>query len=170
MSIEKHRSQAPRFTDCSILTISDSRTKEDDKSGAWLQQALLSAGHQIIHYRLIPDDIAQIRFEIDRIASDRKTRVLLLNGGTGIARRDCTYEAVNGMLEKQMPGFGELFRYLSFTEEIGSAAILSRATAGIYQQMAIFSMPGSTKAVQLAMTRLILPEIGHLIGELDKEG
>ncbi|MGO0060000.1 MogA/MoaB family molybdenum cofactor biosynthesis protein [Brevibacillus fluminis] len=168
MSTTEHKAAAPKTVGCKVITVSDTRTEETDKSGQLMKQLLAEAGHACTSYEIVKDDAEAIVQAIRRGANTEGVEVILLNGGTGIARRDTTLEAVKGILEKEMPGFGEIFRMLSFTEDIGSAAILSRAIAGTFQGKGVFSVPGSTGAVRLAMTRLILPELGHVVRELRK--
>ena len=152
---------------CAILTVSDTRTPETDSSGHAIRERLATAGHQVVFYRIVKDEPDQIAQLLDEIASGGEARAVLINGGTGISRRDTTYDAVARKLEKTLPGFGELFRVLSY-EEIGAAAMLSRATAGVYRNCMVFSMPGSSNAVKLAMSRLIVPELEHLVWELTR--
>jgi len=153
-----------------IVTVSDTRTPDTDKSGQLIRQLLEEhGGYPIVRYEIVHDDYVGIQSLLTQAANDSNIEAVLLNGGTGIAGRDTTYEAVKDMLHKEMPGFGEIFRYLSFAEDIGPAAILSRAVAGTIGKMAVFSMPGSTGAVRLAMTRLIVPELGHVMRELYKD-
>lgn len=168
MSTQEHKAQAPKVISCMVITVSDTRTEETDKSGQTMKQYLTDAGHQTILYEIVKDEPEQIIAAINRGAEHPEVQVILLNGGTGISGRDTTYEAVQSLLEKVMPGFGEIFRMLSYTEDIGSAAILSRAIAGTYKRKAIFSTPGSTGAVKLAMSKLIIPELGHVVRELHK--
>ncbi|RKP53877.1 molybdenum cofactor biosynthesis protein MoaB [Cohnella endophytica] len=168
-SAEQHKSEAPKSVSCGIITVSDTRTPETDKSGQLIRRLLEEQGHTVTEYAIVKDEYEQIKKLVRGAAADPNVDVLLLNGGTGIAGRDTTYEAVRGELSKEMPGFGEIFRFLSFTEDIGSAAILSRAIAGTIEKTAVFSMPGSTGAVRLAMTRLIVPELGHVVRELRKD-
>lgn len=168
MSTQEHKAQAPKTINCMVITVSDTRTEETDKSGQTMKQFLTEAGHRTALYEIVKDEPAEITAAIERGTSHPEVQVILLNGGTGISKRDTTYEAVQALLEKEMPGFGEIFRMLSYTEDIGSAAILSRAIAGTYRDKAIFSTPGSTGAVKLAMTRLIIPELGHVARELHK--
>ncbi|MBL8993048.1 MAG: MogA/MoaB family molybdenum cofactor biosynthesis protein [Spirochaetia bacterium] len=150
-----------------ILTVSDTRTQDNDESGK-LIGALLSEKGQVVHsYEIIKDEPALVSAFIDRLASEKKVRVLLITGGTGMSRRDGTFEVLEKKFEKTLPGFGELFRSLSYAE-IGAAAMLSRATAGLVQGLAVFSMPGSAHAVRLAMEKLILPELAHLVREIQK--
>lgn len=167
-SVHQHRREAPSSVRCMILTLSDTRTAETDKSGQCIRQLLEEAGHPVVAYRLAKDDRAIIQELLRQAIQDPQVEAVLINGGTGIAPRDTAYEAVKELLDKEMPGFGEIFRYLSFTEDIGTAAILSRAIAGVAGSTAIFSMPGSTGAVHLAMSRIILPELGHVMREIYK--
>jgi molybdenum cofactor biosynthesis protein B len=150
---------------CAIITVSDTRTHEEDRSGQAIQLLLQQAGHEIGAYRLIPDEPAQIQAELRQLCHRSDLDVLIFNGGTGIAPRDVTYEVIVTLLDKTLPGFGELFFFLSY-QEIGSRAIASRATAGIYRQKLLFSLPGSTNAVKLALEKLIIPELPHLIRQL----
>ncbi|WP_158738169.1 molybdenum cofactor biosynthesis protein B [Alteribacillus sp. YIM 98480] len=169
MSVREHRQEAPQTAACMIITVSDTRTKEDDKSGRLISECLESANYTVQEHKIVKDEYEDIQQLIDNAAKDESIDAVLLNGGTGIAKRDTTYEAVQKMLEKEMPGFGELFRYLSYVEDIGSAAILSRAVAGVYRDTAIFSMPGSSGAVRLAMNKIIIPELAHVIREVRKD-
>ena len=168
-SVQIHRREAPSSVRCMILTLSDTRTPDTDKSGQTIRQLLEEAGHVVTEYHVIKDDRAGIQELLLQAAANPEVEAVLMNGGTGIALRDNAYEAVKELLDKEMHGFGEIFRYLSFTEDIGTAAILSRAIAGVKGQTAIFSMPGSTGAVKLAMTRIILPELGHVMREIYKQ-
>lgn len=169
MSVEEHRKQAPDTVRCMVITVSDTRNEETDKSGQLTKQLLLEGGYELADYRIVQDDYSLIRELLIEAAGKPAIEAILLNGGTGIAARDTTFEAVKSLLDKELPGFGEIFRLLSFTEDIGSAAILSRAIAGTIKQTAVFSMPGSSGAVRLAMTRLILPELRHVMRELYKD-
>ena len=169
MSHEKHqkasRSECVR---CAVITVSDTRTKEDDRSGQLMQGRLRKAGHEVARYEIVPDEPAEIGELLDELASAGKVDAAILSGGTGISARDGTYEAVAGMLDKELPGFGELFRMLSY-EEVGAAAMLSRATAGVYRDTLIFSTPGSVGAARLAMDALIIPELQHLAWEVRRQ-
>ncbi len=169
MSVHEHRREALSTVGCMIITVSDTRTKETDKSGALMRTLIEEANDHVVGHEIVKDDYSLIQAEINEAADKREVEAILLNGGTGIATRDVTYEAVEGLLEKELPGFGELFRYLSYVEDIGSAAILSRAIAGVYKGKAVYSMPGSSGAVKLAMTKLILPELGHVMREIYKD-
>ena len=160
MSKEHHKQDAVRST-CAVITVSDTRTVENDTSGQRIKDLLTGAGHQVVFYRIVPDEPAVIERTIGELP--HAAEVVICNGGTGLARRDTTYEAISRLLEKEITGFGELFRMLSY-EQVGAAAMLSRASAGVSGSRVIFSLPGSTRAVELAMTKLILPQIGHLVG------
>ncbi|HEU5139001.1 MAG TPA: molybdenum cofactor biosynthesis protein B [Bacillales bacterium] len=168
MAVHKHKEQAPEKVRCKVVTVSDTRTEETDKSGKLIRRLLEEFGHVTVDYEIVIDQQEAIREAVVSGCSRKDIDAVLLNGGTGIAKRDVTYEVVESLLEKEIPGFGELFRMLSYTEDIGSAAILSRAIAGTVFDTAVFSMPGSSGAVKLAMNKLILPEIGHVVAELHK--
>ncbi|NJM99519.1 MAG: MogA/MoaB family molybdenum cofactor biosynthesis protein [Phormidesmis sp. RL_2_1] len=166
MTVQPHADSATPITvTCAVLTVSDSRTPTTDKSGQVMHSQLAAAGHQIGHYHILKDEPEQIAQHVQSLASRDDIQVILLNGGTGIAPRDTTYDAIAALLHKQLPGFGEIFRQLSYAE-IGSRAIASRAVAGIHispqKSTLIFSVPGSSNAVRLAMTALIIPELSHL--------
>ncbi len=163
MSHKPHRTHDVRCVSCAVITVSDTRTEADDTSGARSRALLNQAGHRVDSYRIVKDEPHLIRQAI--AALPVSVEAVVVNGGTGLARRDTTFEAIERLLDKQISGFGELFRMLSY-EEIGAAAMLSRAIAGVAGDRAVFSIPGSTKAVELAMTKLILPEIGHIVGLL----
>ena len=162
-----HKTHGALSLACMVVTCSDTRTRESDTSGKLICHLLKEHGHSIANYQLIKDEPTTITRLLTDAAKQVSTEAIIINGGTGISRRDSTFEAVDGFLQKRLDGFGELFRYLSY-KEIGSAAMLSRATAGIHEHLAIFSIPGSQGAVRLAMEQLILPEIGHIAGELTK--
>jgi molybdenum cofactor biosynthesis protein B len=166
-SYQEHRAKAPGVVGCAILTVSDTRTVETDTSGGLIREMLVAKGHNVRDYIIVPDEPEQIREKVDNWAADPAIECILSNGGTGIAHRDTTYDVISSLLEKRLDGFGEIFRQLSF-QEIGAAAILSRAVAGTYRGTLIMAMPGSTNAVRLAMEKLIAPELGHLIYELNK--
>lgn len=169
-SVEEHRRQAPQTVSCMVLTVSDTRQDSNDKSGSLIKQLLVDHEHYTVaHYAIVPDEYHPVQSAVQQAALNPAIDAILINGGTGMAKRDITIEAVTNLMQKEMPGFGELFRYLSFTEDIGPAAMLSRASAGVIDDTAVFCMPGSTGAVRLAMQTLILPELGHLIRELRKD-
>ncbi len=167
MGHEEHRHEAPRTLRIFVVTASDTRGEAEDESGAFLKAALARAGHVLAGYRIVRDEPAQLRAALEEAARAGADAVVV-NGGTGIAARDRTYEAVAGLLEKRLDGFGELFRMLSYAE-IGSAAMLSRAVAGVWGGRAVFSVPGSLAAVRLAWEKLIGPEIGHVLREIRKD-
>lgn len=150
---------------CAVITVSDTRSPETDRSGQTIQELLLSAGHPVHTYSVIKDEPAQIQDLLQTLSQSPELDAVIFNGGTGISPRDTTYDALEQLLDKTLPGFGELFRWLSY-QEIGSRAIASRAVAGVYQGKLIFSIPGSTNAVMLAMQKLILPELVHLVTQL----
>ena len=150
---------------CVVITVSDTRTEETDTSGQIIQQLLTDANHQIVAYRIVKDEPKAIKNQIEQLSAKIPLDVFIFNGGTGIAPRDTTYDAIASLLDKTLSGFGEIFRYLSF-QEIGSRAIASRVIAGVYQNKLIFSLPGSSNAVKLGMNELILPEIVHLVKQL----
>lgn len=148
-----------------VITVSDTRNEENDTSGALIREKLTAAGHIVSGYRIVPDDPSAIRELMS--APPPGTQALIVNGGTGISKRDSTFEAVEEMLDKKLPGFGELFRVLSF-EEIGAAAMMSRAVAGVMRGIPVMSVPGSRGAVALAMEKLILPELAHFVWEANR--
>jgi molybdopterin adenylyltransferase len=147
--------------------VSDTRTPESDTSGALIRDTLSFSGHRVVDYRIVADVPEQIREVLSEWIERDDVQAVLSNGGTGIAARDTTYDAISGMLEKRIDGFGELFRMLSW-QEVGAAAMLSRAVAGVTGGTLIVAMPGSTNAVRLALTKLIVPELGHLVYEITK--
>ncbi|CAM3758568.1 molybdenum cofactor biosynthesis protein B [Mesobacillus zeae] len=169
MSTKEHKENAPGQVRCKIITVSDTRDKDTDKSGRLMITMLEEAGHTAADYVIVKDESAQISEEVLKGCGREDIDAVLINGGTGIAKRDVTIETVQKLFSKEITGFGELFRMLSYQEDIGSAALLSRATAGVVKDRAVFSTPGSTGAVKLAMTRLILPELGHVVRELKKD-
>lgn len=169
MSTAEHKKTAQKMVYCKVITVSDTRDKDTDKSGKLMMELLEESGHTIVDYVIVKDEAEPIRSEILKGCEREDIDVILTNGGTGIAKRDVTIETVKGILEKEIVGFGELFRMLSYQEDIGSAAILSRAIAGVVKNKAVFSTPGSTGAVRLAMNKLIIPELGHVVREIKKD-
>jgi molybdenum cofactor biosynthesis protein B len=163
-SVAQHRAEAPHVVSCAVITISDTRTLETDVGGRLIVELLEAAGHEVARRDLVPDDPARIGGLLAEIRQQSDIDAVLLTGGTGIGRRDQTYETVAGLLSKTLPGYGELFRMLSF-EQVGAAAMLSRAIGGLMDQKVLLTMPGSPAAVRLAMERLIVPELGHLVRE-----
>lgn len=150
---------------CAVITVSDTRSPETDTSGKLIKQLLQNAGHAIGEYAILKDEPTQIRALLATLGQRPDLDALIFNGGTGIAPRDTTYDALENELSKTLPGFGELFRFLSY-QEIGSRAIASRAVAGVYQSKLVFSVPGSSNAVKLAIESLIIPELVHLVNQI----
>jgi molybdenum cofactor biosynthesis protein B len=163
----EHKAQAPRAVSCYIITVSDTRTEATDTSGRAIAELLTAAGHQIAGRTIVRDEPALVRSAIDRELAARHAQVIITTGGTGITSRDSTFEAVDALIEKRLDGFGELFRMLSY-EQIGPAAMLTRATAGLAAGRILVSLPGSEAAVRLAMEKLLLPELGHLVQQAAK--
>ena len=167
MSQQEHKAHGPASVACFVLTVSDTRTPDTDSSGRAIRDLLVAASHRVAGHAIVRDEPAQVREQVLASCRDGATQVIITTGGTGITSRDGTYEAVSAMLDKRLDGFGELFRMLSF-QEIGSAAMMSRATAGTVQGKVIFVLPGSENAVRLAMTRLIIPELTHVVQQVRK--
>jgi len=165
MSVEEHKAKAKRSVPCVVVTISDTRDEASDLSGQLIKSALERDGHQLAGYRIVKDEPAEIDRLLREALAARDIEAIIVNGGTGISPRDSTYEVVNRLLDKRLDGFGEIFRYLSYLE-IGSAAIMSRAVAGTAQGKILISLPGSKGAVALAMDKLILPELRHMVSQL----
>ncbi len=161
----EHKATAPRAIGCFILTISDSKTPETDTSGALIRERLIGAGHTVVGQAIVRDEPAQVAALIRKGCADPAIEAFILTGGTGVTSRDSTFEAVEALLDKRLTGFGELFRMLSY-EEVGAAAMLSRAQGGVVQGRALFSLPGSPNACRLALEKLILPELGHVLREV----
>jgi molybdopterin adenylyltransferase len=165
----EHRQKAGKgAVTLAIVTVSDTRTPETDQNRQYIEERLTELGHYIAAYRLIKDEPDQVGVVIEELTAMPEVQLVLFNGGTGISARDTTYDVVSRYLEKTLPGFGELFRMLSF-QEVGAAAMFSRATAGVYHNTLIFSMPGSPNAVQVALEKLIIPEINHLAWEISRK-
>ena len=160
----EHKQRAPRSVRCAVITISDTRTLETDTAGPAIVDLLQAAGHEVVGRTIVRDDADMVRGAIERQLADPTVQAIITTGGTGITSRDSTYEAVAAMLDKRLDGFGELFRMLSY-EEIGAAAMLSRACAGLIGGRVVAALPGSEAAVRLAMDRLLIPELSHLVGE-----
>lgn len=165
---QAHRAEARRTAAmrAAVLTVSDSRTPETDESGRYLREALAAAGHPVQAHDLLPNDEGRVRARLEEWLARGDLDLVVVTGGTGLGSRDRTIEVVRRLLEKELPGFGELFRMLGFQEQVGPAAMLSRATAGSARGVFVVSLPGSRAACELAMTRLILPEAPHAIREL----
>ena len=167
MGVEEHKKHAHGPVNCAVITVSTTRTKKDDISGKTIIGILETQGHTVIFYDVIKDDVSLISGALEHSLQKEGVQALIINGGTGISQKDVTIEAVKPYLEKELMGFGELFRSLSY-QEIGSAAILSRAVAGAHKGKIIFCLPGSTNACKLAMQMLIVPELGHMVYELNR--
>jgi molybdopterin adenylyltransferase len=164
---QEHKSHAPLAISCFIVTISDTRTGDTDTGGRAIASLLEASGHAVAGKAIVKDDPALIRSAVERQLAAGDVQVVITTGGTGITSRDRTLEAIDRLLEKRLDGFGELFRMLSF-EEIGAAAMMSRATAGVVAQKIVIALPGSEAAVRLAMERLVIPELGHLVQQATK--
>jgi molybdopterin adenylyltransferase len=167
MSAIPHPDVQPIAVACAVITVSDSRSPDTDRSGQLIQSLLQGAGHRVVEYAVVPDEPEQIQVQLNTLCQRPDLEALIFNGGTGIAPRDTTYDAIARSLDKTLPGFGEIFRWLSF-QDIGSRAIASRAVAGVCQGKLVFSLPGSTNAVKLAIEQLILPELQHLVKQVGK--
>ena len=168
MAVHEHKNKAHRTVRCAIITLSDTRNETTDKSGKRIKDLLAEQNQPVTSYQILKDEPDQITAAVRDLLAQPDVDVIITNGGTGIAPRDTTFEAIQGLLEKEIPGFGEMFRMLSY-EDIGPAAMLTRATAGVAQGKVIISLPGSTGAVELGMTKLVLPELGHMLFLLQGE-
>jgi molybdopterin adenylyltransferase len=166
-STQQHRQQAPKVVRCAVVTVSDTRTLENDRGGQLLADQLTAAGHTITRREIVPDDPNRIRSLVEELADGEVLDAILVTGGTGIAARDQTFETVSALLTKSLPGYGELFRMLSYAD-IGPAAMLSRTIGGVIGQVVLLTMPGSPAAVELALDKLILPELAHVVYEARK--
>jgi molybdopterin adenylyltransferase len=163
----EHKATAPHSIGCWILTVSDTKTPETDTSGQLIRKLLVDAGHQVVGSAIVRDEPKDVQRMIREACANDEVRAVLVTGGTGITSRDSTYEAIEALLDKRLPGFGELFRMLSF-EEIGAAAMMSRAQLGVHARRIVVSMPGSPNACRLALEKLIIPELSHLIREVSR--
>lgn len=166
-SVQKHREASPERIRLAVLTISDTRTPETDTGGNIIVDLMQAAGHEVAHREIVKDDAPRIKEILEGLVADRGVDAVITTGGTGISARDTTYEVVARMIDKKLDGFGEVFRMLSY-EEVGAATILSRAVAGAAGSKFIACLPGSTNAVRLAMEKLLVPEISHVVFELRK--
>ena len=167
MSHREHRAQAPGHVRCYVLTVSDTRTEKNDSGGRAIIELLTAAGHEVVDREIVKDEPDQVRSVVTAQLMQKQLQAIITTGGTGISSRDRSYEAVTDLLEKRLDGFGELFRALSF-QEIGPAAMLSRAFAGTARGKILIALPGSEHAVRLALTKLVLPELGHLVREASR--
>ena len=164
MGYKEHKERAPKSVSCAVLTISDTRTELDDDSGRLIRQKLIDSGHQVASYCILKDEADPIEKKIHELLREEELQVIIANGGTGVSRRDITVETVYPILEKNLDGFGELFRSFTY-QEIGTGSIMSRAVAGVARGKVIICLPGSPAATNLAMDKIILPEIGHMVRE-----
>ena len=165
MSVAEHKEKGKKSIGCFVLTVSDTRDESTDQSGQLIKNLLAEHGHRMAGYRIVKDEPVEIESLLKQMLKNSEVEAVIVNGGTGIAPRDGTYEVIDRFLDKRLDGFGEIFRFLSY-QDIGSAAIMSRAVAGSAQGKVLISLPGSRGAVELAMRRLILPELGHLVSQL----
>jgi len=164
VSYQEHKQKAPRHVNCAVLTISDTRTERDNESGKLIREKLSQNGHQVMFYSILKNEADSIKKKIDELLSEEELQVIITNGGTGVSHRDVTVDTISPILEKKLDGFGELFRFLSY-QEIGTASVMSRAIAGVAGGKVILCLPGSLEAANLAMDKIILPEIGHMVRE-----
>ena len=162
MAVTEHKGKAHRAVRCAIITVSDTRTEETDTSGRRIKELLAAHDHPVVAYQILKDEPEQITAAVQVFLERSDVDAIMTSGGTGIAPRDTTFEAIQGLLEKEITGFGEMFRMLSY-EDIGTSAMLTRATAGVANGKVIVSLPGSTDAVELGMSKLVLPELGHMM-------
>jgi molybdopterin adenylyltransferase len=167
VSHEQHRATSPTTVRCAVITVSDTRTEATDTGGRAIVELLRESGHTIVARAIVRDEPDRVRALLEHHLADDAVQVVVSTGGTGITSRDGTFEVVTSILEKTLTGFGELFRMLSY-EEIGSAAMMSRAVAGVAHRKVVIALPGSEHAVRLAMTKLVLPELGHLVREVSR--
>ena len=164
MGYQEHRHEAPKSVNCAVLTISDSRTEADDESGRLIQQKLGENGHRVAAYAILRNEADSIKQKIEELLKQEELQVIIASGGTGVSHRDITVETISSILDKKLDGFGELFRFLSY-REIGTASIMSRALGGVAGGKVILCLPGSLGAVRLALDKIIIPEIGHMVRE-----
>ena len=162
-----HKAHAPKSVACFVLTISDTKTPETDTSGALIRELLTAAGHRVAGSTIVKDEPADVARTVRDACANPSVQAVILTGGTGITSRDSTFEAVEALLDKRLPGFGELFRMLSY-QEVGAAAMLSRAQLGVHSRRVVASLPGSPNACRLALEKLLLPELGHLVREVGR--
>lgn len=164
---DEHRASAPSTVGCFVLTVSDTRTPETDTGGTVIRELLTGAGHTVVGFQIVRDEPVEVARLVRQACADPRVQVVILTGGTGITTRDSTLEAVEALLDKRLPGFGELFRVLSY-EQVGPAAMLSRAQMGVHARRIVVSLPGSPNACRLALEKLLLPELGHLVREVGR--
>jgi molybdenum cofactor biosynthesis protein B len=164
---DEHKATAPTSIGCFVLTISDTKTPDTDTSGTVIRELLEAAGHRVVESAIVRDEPAEVARIVRQACARAEVSAVLMTGGTGITSRDSTYEAIEALLDKRLPGFGELFRMLSY-QEIGAAAMLSRAQMGIHARRIVVSMPGSPNACRLAVEELLIPELPHLVREVSR--
>jgi len=164
---DEHKATAPTSVGCFVLTVSDTKTPETDTSGKLIRDLLAGGGHAVVGSAVVRDEPADVTRVVREACADARVTVVILTGGTGITSRDSTFEAVSTLLDKTLPGFGELFRVLSY-QDVGPAAMLSRAQMGIHARRIVVSLPGSPNACRLALEKLLLPELGHLVREVSR--
>jgi molybdenum cofactor biosynthesis protein B len=164
MSYHEHKRLENKAVGCAVLVTSDSRTEETDESGKLIKQRLQDKGHKVVYYTILKNDAAILKNKIVELIQQEEVQVIITSGGTGLSHKDVTVDTVQAILEKSLDGFGELFRQLTY-QELGTASIMSRATAGVIRGKIIICFPGSLGAATLAMDKIILPEIGHLVRE-----
>ena len=167
MGYREHKCHSLKNVSVAVITVSDTRTKENDESGKYIIEKLEEKDHIIVSYKIIKDEKELIKGEIEKLVNNKEVQVIITNGGTGISRRDVTIDVVEDLLDKKLDGFGEIFRYLSY-KEIGSPAVMSRSIAGAVKNQIIICLPGSLGAVKLGIEKLIIPEIGHLVWEINR--
>ena len=165
MTAEEHKAKSVKTVKCFVITVSDTRNVSTDQSGQLIKELLASEGHKVLGYRIVKDDPTEVEKLLQHALSCDDVEAVLLTGGTGISPRDGTYEVVSHLLDKQISGFGEIFRFLSY-QDIGSSAVMSRAQAGVAAGKIVVSLPGSRGAVDLGMRRLVLPELGHMVSQV----
>jgi len=162
-----HKAHAPKSIGCWVLTVSDTKTPETDTSGALIRELLNAAGHRVVGFTIVSDEPADVQRVVRAACGDERVQAVIVTGGTGITSRDSTFEAIEALLDKRLPGFGELFRMLSY-QEVGAAAMLSRAQLGVHAQRIVVSLPGSPNACRLALEKLLIPELPHLVREVSR--
>jgi molybdopterin adenylyltransferase len=167
MGYHQHKEISPRQVTCAVIIISDSRTEKTDESGKYLREKLAAAGHQVLFYALLKNEPESIRQTFTELTTRPDLQVIITSGGTGASLRDVTIETVTPLLDKKLDGFGELFRYLTY-QEIGTTSVMSRAMAGVIKGKVVISLPGSLNAVTLALEKIVLPEIGHMVREASR--
>jgi len=165
VTVEEHKAKSVKNVKCFVVTVSDTRNVSTDHSGQLIKELLAAEGHEVLGYRIVKDDPTEVEDLLRQVLSRDDLEAVLLTGGTGISPRDGTYEVISRLLDKQISGFGEIFRFLSY-QDIGSSAVMSRAQAGVAAGKIVVSLPGSRGAVDLGMRRLILPELGHMVSQV----